>query len=99
MRISYFKNRGIKLKIKKSNYIFKYLARKVLRFAQVRDERGTCNFLFKPYLSNKLMRDIKNFLCSFQVTYLRVHLSENSSSLKWGTFLLVRDRFIKSLFF
>ena len=45
------------------------------------------------------MRDIKNFLCSFQVTYLRVHLSENSSSLKWGTFLLVRDRFIKSLFF
>ena len=96
MRISYFKNRGIKLKIKKSNSIFKYLARKVLRFAQVRDERlseGHANFLFKPYLSNKLMRDIKNFLCSFQVTYLRVHLSENSSSLKWGTFLLVRDRF------
>ena len=42
MRISYFKNRGIILKIKKSNSIFKYLARKVLRFAQVRDERGTC---------------------------------------------------------
>ena len=42
MRISYFKNRGIKLKIKKSNSIFKNLAQRILRFAQVRDEQGIC---------------------------------------------------------